>query len=155
MDNLLQTLDNLDLTCVECAQLEKKVKRILRLKIVSNTCHWLKQQYHINESFVCLDTCFAINHTQYNKYMQFYYNSSNNEEDYNTFFTITFDDNDTIVNVRYETDRYTQYRYSDDIIYPNGEMQGQDLTTIYSDPKELTRIQRDIEEIKILCTYLL
>jgi hypothetical protein len=156
MNNLLQNLNNLDLTCDECKELEQKIKRILRRKIVSNTCHWLKQQYHINESFVCLDTCFAINHTQYNnRHMQFYFNSSNDEEDYNTFFVITFNNNDRIMDVRYETDRYTQYTYSQDAIYPNGEMQGKDITTIYTDPKELTRIQRDIEEIKILCTYLI
>lgn len=156
MQDILDQLTECELNFEECVYYKKQILDILQEKSDKNYIRWLINTFHIDQNFKCLTNGKRVKTVQYGEDVHFSIDySSNNEFDWETILYIIMR-NDIVINVIYETDRYTRFEYIDREKYPYGSFQGKCLGLVYkNDHAKLAAINADISEIKQLCNYLI
>ena len=163
MLSICNDLKALNLTPNQCDELLESVTKILKGKPfladkkTNNDINWLIQTYHIDKEFYCLKHAIKTNTHQcfYNHktYFSIEFPTRHTIDGWETTLNIIFE-NENIVNVIYETDRYAKYDYNERHDMPFGSFQGTCIKEFYKDVTKLHCILSDIDEIKELCSYL-
>ncbi len=152
MDAVLNEIDNLILNPDECNALNQMVHQLLEKKKSQHYMNALIEKYQIKGKFQCFtaEKARLSNHRD-EVYLTLDYLSADNNE--NNLYIIMNND-EIIINVIFETDRYVNYDYSKENQYPYGHFQGRNIECVFNNkPDRLTAIQNDIIEIKLLCQY--
>ena len=158
MQDILNQLSDLYLTPDQCDELLPAIKKILENKKTKNDIGWLIQNYHIDKHFYCLNNAIRTIISQYpetngiSTYLSIEFPTRHDRDGWETRVCIQIQ-NDIIINVFYETDRYARYDYNERLTFPYGQFQGTCLKSFYKDQTKSQCIQSDIDEIKELCSY--
>ena len=156
MDSILNQIEELHMTPQQCDEFLKETNIILENKKTKNNIDWLIKTYHIDKSFYCLTNAIKTSIEQMDSMTWFSieYPTRHDPSGWETEVIIKIQNN-VIVEVYYDTDRYVSYNYIDRHLFPYGSFQGECLKSFYQhDQIRFQSIQSDIAEINELCRYL-